>query len=92
MSQITLQKLINEGASLNDKQKQSLYNLLCKRAHEKTKNRLHSIIWWHSLSQWPNYGIFNRVHLEGDEFTYCAGQHYPSEVAYVRNLIIGKAS
>lgn len=91
MNQLTLAKMISAGQSLNDEQKQSLYELLCKGARQKSRDRLHSVIWYQPLSSWPCYGIYDRVHLEGNTFRYCAGQHYPTEVTYVRNLIIGRA-
>jgi len=35
------------------------------------------------------YGIFERVQWDAAHgWTYCAGQHYPSEVAYIRKLLI----
>lgn len=90
--QITLQKLIDrakdESITLTDKQKESLFNLFGKGCRQKNRERL-----WRrldmSLSLWPNYGIFGRVHLEDDgRFSYCAGQSYPDEVRTVRELIL----
>lgn len=91
MEQITLQKLINQQATLTQDQKDSLYDLLARRARITTKSELARRINNVPLSLWPNYGIYGRVHLEGNSFYYCAGQHYPSEIALVRNLILGRA-
>jgi hypothetical protein len=88
MTQMTLQKLINTQSVLNEPQKQSLYDLLKGSSREETRNRLYRKIFNVPLSLWPNYGIFGRVHLEGNTFSYCAGQHYPSEITEVRNLIL----
>lgn len=52
MIQITLAKLITQGATLTDEQKDSLYNLVAPRCRRATKERL-----WRkinlSLALWP---------------------------------------
>lgn len=90
MIQITLAKLITQGATLTDEQKDSLYNLVAPRCRRATKERL-----WRkinlSLALWENCGRFDRVHLESNgRFSYCAGQDYPSEIADLRDLILGR--
>lgn len=88
MKQVTLQTLINDGAKLTEDQKTSLFVLLVGRSRAETREVLNRRINL-PLSLWPNYGIFGRVTLEDNErFEYCAGQDYPSEIAYVRKLII----
>lgn len=89
--QITLQKLINEGADLTEEQKESLYILVAKGCRQTTKTRLARKIFNISLACWENFGIYGRVHVEKDgRFSYCAGQSYPDEIRTLRDCILGK--
>lgn len=88
MAQMTLQKLIDAKAELTAEQKESLFCLFVGRSRAEARDKLRRRMDT-PLSLWPNYGIFGRVHLESDgQFSYCAGQDYPAEVAHVRQLII----
>lgn len=77
-----------DGARLTDTQKNQLFGLLAGRTRAGTRERLQRRINL-PLSLWPNYGIFQRVQFEPDGgVSYCAGQNYPAEIAYIRALII----
>lgn len=83
-----LSAAISAGDTLTDKQKDELYGLLAGRTRAATREKLERRINL-PLSLWPNYGIFSRVHFDSDGgVSYCAGQNYPSEVAYIRELIL----
>lgn len=86
--QTSLANMINNDDTLTEDQKASLWRLLMKGTRQKTREKFQRRLNL-PLSLWPNYGIFNRVHLENDgEFSYCAGQEYTGEIALVRKLII----
>jgi hypothetical protein len=88
MTQVTLQTLIDQQATLTEAQKESLFTILASGAHKQTKEKLASRIEL-PLSLWSNWGIYGRVHLEADgRFSYCAGQDYAVEIVEVRKLII----
>src|SRR5574340_319791 len=90
MTQITLAKLISQGATLTDEQKDSLYELVSSRCRQATKENLRRMINL-PLTLWENCGRFDRVHLESNgRFSYCAGQDYPAEIRGLRNLILGR--
>ena len=87
---ISLESLINEQATLTEEQRASLVSIFGHRARKDTKAKLARMVEL-PLSLWPNYGIYRRVHIKGDGFSYCAGQDYGEEIALVRNLILGRA-
>ena len=84
----TLNTLISDEVELTAEQKDSLYRMLSGRIRQPTRVKLRRRIDM-PISLWPNYGIFGRVMLEDDgQFSYCAGQDYPSEIALVRKLLL----
>jgi len=72
---------------LTEEQADQLFDLLSKRCKADTKDRLYRRLKI-PLACWPEYGIFNRLHFEQGEFSYCAGQCYITEIKLVRELII----
>ena len=75
--------------ALSEKQKQNFVSLFGHGCRQETKNAL-----WRAVndnfSGVKSCGILGRVDFgeyEQDGVTYCAGQDYPSEVAFVRNWI-----
>lgn len=86
--QDSLAQRISCNVDLTEAQVQSGLALLGKGCRAETKAR---IMW--ALRACPkllSHGIYQRVHIIGDELTYCAGQDYPAEIKIVRNLLIGK--
>lgn len=82
-----LSALIREGGNLPETVQREMLALFGARCRADTRDRLARRLAL-PLSLWPEYGIFNRVHIEGHSVSYCAGQNYPGEVAYVRSLIL----
>lgn len=84
-----LSDLINANATLTEYQKDDLFGLLAGRSRGANRAKLLSRISNVPLSLWSNYGIYQRVQIDADgSFSYCAGQDYPGEIAYIRKLII----
>jgi len=82
----TLNDIIEGKAELTFWQYRALCALLGKRCRQDTRARIRRKLEYpRSL---PTYGIFNRVHIEEDCVSYCAGQSYPDEIRTVRNLIL----
>ena len=63
-----------------------LVRLLGYRCQVKTISRLRSVLTY-GPSTIPTVGIFNRLIKENGRWDYVAGQHYPSEIKLVRELI-----
>ena len=72
---------------LTEEQADQLFDLLSKRCKADTKDRLYRRLKI-PLACWPEYGIFNRVHINTSSISYCAGQSYTEEIWLVRELII----
>lgn len=87
MKQDTILERLRDGNEINEVQKDSLYNLLAKGARQATKSKLGNRI-YHNFFLIPKEGIIGRLHIEGDKVSYCAGQEYISELAFVRRLVI----
>lgn len=88
MSQMTLEKLISSQGSLNEAQKQSLFELLAKGTQARNRDKLWRRIFMLPLSLWSNWGIYSRVLIDEKGVSYCAGQDYPSEIRTVRKLVL----
>lgn len=75
---------------LSEEQKQAFVQVFGYRTRQNTKRELGYFI--QNPRGYRTYGIYQRV-MFSPEDPYCqyvAGQHYPSEVATVRSLILGK--
>lgn len=86
----TLSKMISRGANLTEPQKQSLFELVGKRAHQSTKERLHEMIFSVPLEKWGNYSIYSGIRVQGNSVSYHALQDFTAEITFIRNRIIGK--
>ncbi len=84
----SLSTFISDGKSLTAEQIDSAMEVFGKRCRDSTKIRLRYALGY--VPDIPTFGIYGRVHIEGDRVSYCAGQEYPSEVALVRDLLIGR--
>ena len=85
MIQDSLQRRIDKGQALTEQEQADLMELLGKRCRDKTKGMLAARLRW--VPDVPNYGIYGRV-LITPEVQYIAGQSYPDEIRYVRELLI----
>ena len=85
---ISLYEMLSTKTPLNTDQKANLFELLKGRTHKRTRILLTEAIEQVHLIQ--KVGIFNRVIFKGDDdkCEYHAGQHYPSEIATVRECIL----
>jgi hypothetical protein len=86
--QDTLANRIAAGIELSEKQIQSGVSLLGHGCQQRKKN----MIKW-ALMACPNllsYGIYDRVHINGNNLSYCAGQSYPDEIRTVRECLVGR--
>lgn len=72
--------------SLTEAQQLSLLRLATRGCHHETKRVIRQNI---SLpfSEWPGRWAIDRLFLEGDEVTYCAGQDYVEEVKELRKQL-----
>lgn len=87
---MNLQQLRNKEVTLNEQQVDSLVALLGKGCIQSTKGRLRSVLTYSFLSL-PSRYYWERLEVsEVGKATYCAGQDYTSEIASVRNSILGK--
>lgn len=83
----TLRQIQYAGQDLTSGQREEIMSLLSGRVRAETRARLQRRIEL-PLSLWPMYGIFDRIHFEGDFARYCAGQDYGAEIRYIRELIL----
>jgi len=81
---------INFEAKLSEEQKQAFLRIFGYRTRQRTKEELERFV--QNPCGYRTYGIYDRVQFFPDDpyCTYCAGQDYPSEIATVRSLILGK--
>jgi hypothetical protein len=89
---MNLQQLRNKELSLNELQIDSLVSLLGKGCIQSTKGRLRSILTY-SFSSLPSKWYWERLEVSevgNCNAKYCAGQDYTSEIASIRNNIVGK--
>lgn len=84
--QDSLRKRISAGVALSASDRDDLVKLLGHRCAAKTKEILAARL--ASVETLPNYGLLDRVLLNDEGVSYCAGQDYPSEIAAVRRIII----
>ena len=85
MSQDTLQKRIDGGRELTEQEQASLVALFGAGCQDKRRRALARFA--RIVPDVDGFGIYNRVHIEAGDVSYCAGQDYPGEVACVRNLM-----
>lgn len=78
---------IDKAIELTPEQKQAFLNIFGYRAKAKNKARLEMFI--NSPVGYTNYEIYERVQFGFDDIPcqYVAGQSYPDEVSYIRQLI-----
>ena len=76
---------VNHGLELPEVDK--LVQLLGGRKETKAKIKRVLEFHLHTIGSW---GIFGRVLFDSkaNDWEYCAGQDYPSELAYIRKLIL----
>lgn len=79
---------IDKGISLTEQEQSDLFDLLTERCKEKTKRMLARTL--RCVPDVQNYGIYQRVLLEKNMVSYCAGQSYPDEIRTVRECLIGR--
>jgi hypothetical protein len=84
--QDSLGKRISAGVDLSPTDVDDLVKLLGHRCAAKTKEILAARL--ANVESLPNYGILDRVLLNDEGVSYCAGQDYPSEIAAVRRIIV----
>jgi hypothetical protein len=72
--------------NLSESDIDQLVKLLGYKCQVKTISRLRSVLTY-GPNTIPAAGIFNRLIKEGGRWEYVAGQHYPSEIKLVRDLI-----
>jgi hypothetical protein len=87
MEEQTLYYKLANHISLTEEEKHSIYEVFSFGAHKENRERLLNCIHWGIR---PNYDIYERVVFKDGKCHYIAGQSYPDEIRYVRNLIIGK--
>ena len=84
-----LKKIITEQIEISEDQRRELAFFLGYRCRQKTVLRLVSICTY-SLYSIPVYGILERVQLDDNGWSYCAGQSYPDEMRTVRNIVLNR--
>jgi len=83
--QDTLQNRIDAGVGLSDEDVAELVALLTQRCRPRTVN---AVQWGlMSVPNTPNYGIYGRLIKDKHGWGYCAGQSYPDEIRFVRELL-----
>jgi hypothetical protein len=82
-----LRAAIDANHTLNAFQRADLFAMVAKGCRVKTQDALASRLAL-PLSLWPGHARFERVHLEADGASYCAGQSYPDEIRELRELIL----
>lgn len=68
----------------------NLISLIGYRCRLKTLQRLRSVLKYHAVSM-RSYGIYDRLMFNEygkNEWSYCAGQDYNSEIKLVRELML----
>jgi hypothetical protein len=73
-----------EEPTLTEEELHKLTALLGRKCRKQTKDRLYYAIKFNSQS----LGIFERVHVRPC-VRYVAGQCYPTEITYIRKLLLG---
>jgi hypothetical protein len=86
--QDSLAQRITCRVQLTEKEQASALALFGKGCRAETKQRLRFTL--AMIQAIRNHGIFNRVLICEEAVSYCAGQDYPSEVALVRDLLLGR--
>jgi len=84
--QKTLDHYVSKKIDLSSEQIYWLIDLLGKGCRQDTKDRLERRLSLTSLM--PNYGIYQRVFINKQTVEYCAGQSYPDEIRFIRQLIL----
>ncbi len=82
----SLSDRISRGQPLTDDEQSQLVDLLGKRCSAKTKAKLAFTL--RCVPDIPNWGSYQRVHLEDGTASYCAGQSYPDEIRRLRKSLI----
>ncbi len=82
--QDTLSRRISAGKELTEAEQEKLLDIFGAYCQEKTKRMIARAL--RCVPDIPNYGIYDRVHLEPP--SYCAGQSYPDEIRTVRKCLI----
>lgn len=72
---------------LTEAQQQSLLKLVTARCRHDTKRIIAERI-SRPFKEWPSRWAIERLFLEGDEVTYCAGQDYTYEITQLRKQLI----
>jgi hypothetical protein len=88
MDENTLYYKLQNHISLTDEEKESMIDVFSFGAHKENRRRLQNCIKYGIDNR---YGIYEGVVFENGVCHYYAGQSYPDEIRYIRNLIIGKA-
>lgn len=59
------------------------------KGRKETKAKIQRVLEFH-LSSIGSYGIYEGLHFDPlkSDWSYCAGQDYPSELAFIRKLIL----
>jgi hypothetical protein len=83
----SLHRRISKGLPLNEEEQYSLIFLLGHGCREKTKAALRAAA--ARIPHVTNAGIFERVQIQNDRVSYCAGQSYPDEIRTVRECLVG---
>jgi hypothetical protein len=73
--------------NLSDKQREGFISIFGKRCRSKTIHVLRRAI-NDNLRGLRGYDIVRRILFEEEGVSYCPGQDYPAEVAFIRKLIL----
>ena len=79
----------NSREQLSADDSQQIYELLCSGLRSENKILLHKRLFNH-LGMIPYCGVFERIIKDErtNQWEYCAGQDYPSEIRTVRKIIL----
>lgn len=80
---------LNTIKELSEDDVDQIVKIVGHGCREKTKMRLRSILTY-GFSTIGDFGIYNRLHKEGDRWEYVAGQSYPDEIRTLRECILGR--
>jgi len=85
--QDTLSRRIRDKKGLTEKEQDDLVSLFGAYCQPRTKRLLAQVARW--IPDIKNRGIFNRVHIDKEGVSYCAGQSYSDEIRTVRKCLLG---
>lgn len=71
---------------LTDRQQRSLLQMVTKRCSQETKATIARNI-ARPLKDWPGRWAIERLHVMGDQMTYCTGQDWDVERAQLRKQL-----